>query len=766
MKHSGRSLSRIEDRALVTGRGRFVADFAFPRQLHMRIVRSPVAFGRLKDVDTSSAFDVAGVVAVWTAADIAAIPPIPVRGPAPAAIASFLQPILARDLVRYVGEPVAAVFAESAAAADDAAERVALDIAPLEPTLDPAGPIPNVMDAARSNEAATVRKAFGDLGSAFQSAAHVVAIEVDLARDGAVPAETRSLLAQWDPARDIVDLWAPARSAPHHRDTLAAMLGLPRAGIAVHVPNLGGGSGAHGEIDPEDVLVTHAARVLARPVAWVEDRREHLHAAAQTRGMTAKARAAVGPDGTLLGLDVDVMIDAGAYVRAEGMMVAEFLTAMLPGPYRFKAFRGTAHVRMTNRTPAGSFRAAGRAEATFVRERLLDAVTAALGADPFEIRTRNLLAPEDLPHDRHLAALGRPIVYDSGRYQHLVDQTMKHFSLELLRQRTDDRRAKGELVGLGCAAFVDVAGMGEAAHVRLSVDRIGIVEIVTAASDLGEGMPTTIAQVVADIVGVDYDTVRVRTGETDRIHTVSSPVPPSAELVITAAQYAAEAARELILDAAQALLDDTGDRLTIQSGRIREADRHFGVALSLGDIAAALEPGGLLSDRGGRGLVTEGSAKADGLSFPYGVHIVLAEIDKQTGMVRIPRAFVAYDVGNAVNPALVESQLASGALEGIAGALYTALDVSGLGDPRAINYADYPVPTACELPDIEVLVSEAAPTPLNPLGIKGAMDGGFTGIGAAIASAVDAALSAPGFVTHLPISPARIMAQIRARETA
>ncbi|WP_108659257.1 xanthine dehydrogenase family protein molybdopterin-binding subunit [Acuticoccus kandeliae] len=760
MKHTGRSLARLDELARVTGRGRFAADIALSGQLHMRVVRAPVALGRLRQVDTGAAHAVPGVRAIWTAEDLAGIAPAGTRT-LPSTLVPYLQPILARETVRFVGEPVAAVFADSAGAADDAAELIVLDIEAMEPSLAISAPAAGLTDQLRSSEAATVRKAFGDLGSAFQSAAHVVNINIELARDGAVPIEPRSIVAAWDPARDVLDVWVAAKVPAAYRDALADALGRTRAAVAVHVPSAAGNGGRDAP-SVEDILVARAAHALQRPVHWVEDRRENLLAADQGRGISAKARAAVAANGTLVGLDVDLFLDQGAYVRPCGTLPAELLTAMLPGPYRMKALRAIAHMRITNRPPAGPMRAAGRMEAAFIRERLMDAIAASTGIDPLELRRRNMLERTEMPADRHLTIAGQPVIYDSGNYRDLVDQAGRQVSLDLIRRRAEDRRDKGELVGVGTAVFVDVAGGTASEHVTLTVDRTGAIEAVTAAADLNGGLRTVLAQIIADIVGVDYETVRVTAGETSRIvHPVSGPLVPSDETVITATQFAAEQLRDTILEAAQALLEDPGDRLTIQSGRIRYADRHFGNALSLGDVAAALEPGGELGGRAGRGLVAEGWAEGVGFTFPYGLHVAVVEIDRQTGMIRVPRAFVAVEVGNAINPALMESEIAAGAAEGIANALYTGFEVTETGDPKRISLGDYLMPGVADLPEIEIMLSESAPSPLNPLGIKGAADCGMTGMGAAIAAAVDEALGAPGFVTALPISPAKVMAHIR-----
>jgi CO/xanthine dehydrogenase Mo-binding subunit len=667
-------------------------------------------------------------------------------------------------MVRYVGEPVAAVFAETPGAAEDAAELVTLEVEPLDPALSLSGRGASGGEALRTAEAATIRKAFGDLHAAFHEADRIVETRLALARDGAVPLETRGVVARWDAGRDVLEIWGGAKVPHASRDALADMLGRSRAGVVLHAGHVGGSFGVRGEIHPEDVLVAHAARVLERPVRWIEDRREHLCAASQARGIEARVRAAVADDGTLLGLDLDYSVDQGAYVRTEGTMVADLVAALTPGPYRLEAYRAAGHVRMTNRTPAGTARGAGRVEATFIRERVMDAIAAEAGLDPMELRRRNLPPADEGPLVRPVEALGTPVTLDAARTGRLVDQAVKRFSLDLVRRRAQDRRAAGELAGVGMALFVEASGAGPPERVTVGVDRRGAVEVVTGAVDQGQGLRTLIAQIVGDILGVDYDAVRVTCGGTGRIdHSGGTWLSRSSVIAGTAAQHAAESLRETILSGAEAMLEVPQERLTIQSGRIREADRHFGTSLDLGDLSRAMEPGGPLAAGSARGLSAEGTASAEAMTCPFGLAVAVAGIDPMTGIVRVPRAFVAYEVGNAINPALVEGQILGGALHGIGGALCTSLEVGETGDPVRAGLADYLMPTAGEAPLLDVLITEDAPAETVPLGLKGAGDGAVSGMGAAVAAAVDEALGAPGFVTRLPIEPARVLARLKER---
>lgn len=765
MRHVGRPLPRLEDRAFLTGRGRFVRGVVPSRALSLALVRSDTPYGRLKGIDASAAYDLPGVVAVLTHEDLAGLAPLPVRFLANPALEPFLEPVIAASHVRYVGEPVAAVLAESAAVAEDGAELVAAEIEPAAPHLD-LGPGTVGTDPLHGAEAMTVRKAFGDLNGAFHAADRIVEIDLDWARDGAMPLEPRGVVMDWDASQGTLTMWGAARAAHFARAAFADLLGLPRAAVRFEPTDVGGSFGVRGELSPEDVIAAFAARLLERPVRYAESRREHLVAASQGRGMKARARAAVAADGTLLGVDVGFTVDQGAYVRSDGLLAAELCAAMAPGPYRMDAYRAAGHVRLTNRTPAGGLRAAGRAEAAFIRERLMDEIAAVAGMDPFELRQRNLIEPAQMPADRHMETLGSHVTYDSGRYASVLDATVKRFSLDVVRRRAENRRAQGELVGVGAAVTVDVSAPSKFEHVLLSVDRRGTVELVTAAAEQGQGVRTMLAQIVADIVGVDYANVRVSCGDATRIaYGSGTQLSRSTMMAGTATQLGAEALRAKILGGARAMLGVSGERLTIQNGRIKEADRHFGGSLDLGDIAAAMEPGRAFAPADARGLTVDGWFASDQMAFPYGVTVAVAEIDRNTGIVRVPQIYVGYDVGNAINPALVEAQIVGGAVHGAASALWTSLPVDATGLPLCTAFADYAMPGLAEAPDVEVLLVEDAPAPQNALGMKGAGDGGITGAAPAVAAAIDAAIGAPGFVKSLPVSPAAILAEVRARRT-
>ncbi|MGA7955871.1 MAG: xanthine dehydrogenase family protein molybdopterin-binding subunit, partial [Xanthobacteraceae bacterium] len=724
LPYVGRSLPRLEDRPLVTGQGRFAADISFAHQLHMRVVRSAHAHGRIVAVNVDAACAIPGIVAIWTAADVTAIPPIDFRLTRIEGLEPYRQPILARDRVRYVGEPVAVVFAADPYAAEDATDAVAVEIEAL-PELLAADAAPGEFAAGHSTEAAIVRKGYGDVAAAFATAHEIVALELRIGRHSGVPLETRGAIARYDAARNVLELFGAAKVPHWNRDSLARMLGLSPSSVHLHEGHTGGGFGVRGEFYPEDVLACFGALRLNRPVKWIEDRREHLIAANHSRQQHYLVRAAVDQAGRLLAIDGEFFHDQGAYVRTHAATVPDLAATMMLGPYRVAAYRMIGRIRLTNKTPCGTYRAPGRYESTFVRERLMDAIAARFGIDPIEIRRRNLLAASEMPYARPLDTLGTEMTYDSGDYAGLLDKALSAIGWEKLREDLKRRRATGEAVGVGLAMFVEKSGLGPFDIVRASIDTGGNVEIVTGATSVGQGMETVIAQICADALGVDYRRVRVVHGQTDRI-AYGMGTFASRVTVMTgeATRIAAAKLRGKAIAAAAGLLQTPGPTLDVIDGMVVRKNAAQGPSISLGDVARALNPGSKLVGEANPGLSAEGLFEQQHMNYPYGIHIAVVRVDRVTGAPSVERFFVAYDVGKAVNPMLVDGQIAGGVAQGIGGALFEEFLYDARGEPLCVNFADYLMPTAREIPPIEVMITEDAPSPLNSLGVKGAGEGG------------------------------------------
>ena len=750
-KFVGRSVLRLEDRPLILGQGRFAADISFPGQWTMRVVRSPAAHGKIRSIDADAALELSGVHAVWTNADVAHIPPIPFRLTGLKTLEPYRQPVLAKEFVRYVGEPVALVFAEDQYVAEDAADLVEIDIEELDVQLL-ATEQPCVFEDELSTEAGVLRKGYGDVDLAFHDAHAVVSLELSIGRHSGVPLETRGGIARYDEARDILQMYGAAKVPHWNRDTLAQMLGRKRESVQLYEGHVGGGFGIRGEIYPEDVLLCAAALKFRRPIKWIEDRREHLVAANHSREQVHRIRAAIDGQGRILAIENEFFHDNGAYLRTHAATVPDLALAMLPGPYRVPAYRATAHIRLTNKTPCGTYRAPGRYESTFVRERLLDAIAAKVGVDKVEIRRRNLISKNAMPYPLGLDTLGTHIVYDSGDYALLLDKALKAARWKEMQSKLRKRRSKGEKVGAGIAMFVEKSGLGPFDTVRVELISDGTVQVITGVASIGQGVETVIAQVCADALGVNYSDIKVVHGQTDRIDKGMGAFASRVTVMCGEATcLAASKLRQQVVLLAAELMQTKPELLTISDGMVVRSDSSSGPSMPLAELA-----------RQRPGLSAEDTFEASHMVYPYGVHVAQVRLDADTGGVIIERYAIAYDVGKAVNPRLVEGQIAGGLAQGIGGALLEEFLYDDAGEPLSVTFTDYLIPTAREVPELSILVTEDAPSPLNSLGLKGAGEGGANPVGAAIASAIDDALQRPGAVTRLPVTPQRLKALMAA----
>ena len=746
----GTRLPRREDPRLLRGRGRFGDDISAPGQLWARIVRSPSAHGQVRALDITQAAQVPGIAAVVTAGDLPGGLVIPVRLAITGTdLSRYLQPILARDTVRYVGEPLAVVVGDDPYACEDAADLVEIDIAER----------PVVLDAqnAGSPVAAELIRDYGDVETAFAQARHVVRIELAIGRHSGVPLEPRCLLAVPDPDRGTLSIFGMTKVPVWNRDLLAGLLGMDETLIHVHAVDAGGGFGVRGEFYPEDFLIPWLAIRLRRPVKWAEDRTEHLMAVNHSRQQYHRVAAAFDADGRIMGLQDDIIQDNGAYCRTHGVAVPELTAAMLPGPYRVPAYRGQVRVVLTNKTPCGTYRAPGRFEGTAAREHLLDVAATQLGIDSIELRERNLLTAAEMPHQRPISALGTDLILDTGDYPALLAAAVKE--ADRLGYRTTTAAAHACRRGFGLAMFVEKSGLGPQETADVTVSKSGAVHVFSGGTSLGQGIETVMAQITADALGVDPRIVRVSLGDTAaQPFGAGSWASRSTVVGGSAVHQAATAVRQRAIELAARILEAAEEDLDLADGAV-SVRGDAAVRLTLADIAGAAGPASRhLRPGEPAGLTARRRFEVSHMTYPYGAHAALVEVDTGTGRVRVLRYLVVYEVGRAINPMLVEGQLRGGVAQGLGGALLEEFSYDDAGQPQAISFIEYRMPTAAEVPPVDVLVCQDAPAPGNPLGVMGAGEGGINAVGATVANAVRDALGLPGGVGQLPLTPARVRA--------
>jgi carbon-monoxide dehydrogenase large subunit len=748
----GARMARHEDPRLLRGRGRFGDDISAPGQLWTRIVRSPAAHGQVRELDVSQAAKARGITEVITATDLPPGLVIPVRlAVGHADLSAYLQPVLAAAVVRYVGEPLAVVVGDDPYACEDAAELVDFDIKEMPAVTD-------ARAAQDQNTAAELTLGYGDTEAAFRDARHVVRLELAIGRHTGVPLEPRCLLAVPDQGSGGLDIFGMTKVPVFNRDLLARMLGLDETLIHVHAIDAGGGFGIRGEFYPEDFLIPWLATRLGRPVKWAEDRAEHLMAANHSRQQYHRIAAAFDADGLITGLRDDIVHDNGAYCRTHGVAVPELTVAMLPGPYRIPAYRGRVRVVVTNKTPCGTYRAPGRFEGTSAREHLLDVAATQLALDPVQLRARNLLTRDEMPHNRHIETLGTDLILDTGDYPALLAAAVSE--AERLGYRTATTTTPTTLRrGFGLAMFVEKSGLGPQETADVTVSKSGAVHVFSGGTSVGQGIETVLAQIAADAIGVDPGAVRVVAGDTAaQPFGAGSWASRSTVVGGSAVHQAATAVRERAVQLAARMLEAAEEDLEINRGSVNvRGDPN--TRLTLASVARAAEPASRYLRPGEpAGLSARRRFEVARMTYPYGVHAAVVEVDTGTGQVRVLRYLVAYEVGRAINPMLVEGQLRGGVAQGIGGALFEEFSYDETGQPQAITFIEYRLPTAAEIPPVDVLLREDAPSPGNPLGVMGAGEGGVNAAGAAVANAVRDALGLAGGVGQLPLTPARVRA--------
>lgn len=764
-RYFGRGLRRNEDRRLLTGRALFVDDVQLPGMLHVAFKRSDVAHGYLRGVDVAAARERPGVVAVYTAEDLGEYwQPGPLLLPPPPIPGTLFHPRtqvpLAKDKVRHVGEPIAVIVAESRYIAEDAAEDIWPDIESLPAVIDLEDALRpdsvRVHDDLASNLAAFVRQTKGDYAAARGEADLLLERRFYYDHGIAAAMENRGIVASWDDRAQQLEIWDTTQAPIAIRNGLAAMLGLAESQVRVIAPFIGGGFGPKIMMFyPEEVLLPWLAMRLGKPIKWIEDRSENFVATTHERAQIHWAEIAVRRDGKMIGIRDKFIHDAGAY-NPYGLTVPINSQCTLLGPYDVPHYDSEFEVVYTNKTLVSPYRGAGRQHGVFVMERLLDLAGQELGIDPVEMRRRNFLSPDVFPHDHGIIYQDfSSLVYDSGNYEPALDRAAEMIGWnEFKKTAQPAARAAGKNLGIGLVSYVEGTGIGPYEGARVTVEPTGTVSVATGIGTQGQGHYTVFAQVVAEQLGIDPEKIAVVTGDTKVFHWGAGTFASRGAVVAGNAVHAAALkVRAKILKMAGEQLEAAEEDLELVGGRVQVR----------GVPAKGLELGQLARDANPmRGAVTPGTepgleatcyfGPAHG-STASGVHAMIVEIDSETYDVKILKYVVVHDCGTVINPLVLEGQIVGGVAQGIGNAFYEKLVYDAEGQLLTGSFADYLLPTAMEVPRIET-DHVVTPSPLNPLGVKGAGEAGAIPVGPLFAQAVQDALGegAPE-ILEIPLSP-------------
>jgi carbon-monoxide dehydrogenase large subunit len=760
VKMMGARVPRIEDPKLLRGEACFVDDLQLPGMLHAAFVRSPYAHAQIDRIDLVAARSAVGVVDAFALADAWPEPPqIPVL-PVVESLKPCLQHPLARDRVRYVGEPVAVIIAVDRAHAEDAAELVEVDYEPLQPLADTTSAMANgaalLHDGAPGNIAARWAHTTGDVAGAFASAAHVVRERFRMQRYTGVPLETRGIIATTEPVSEELTIWISGQWPHTQRALTAALLGLDERHVRVVQPEVGGGFGVKVDIYPEDLVIPMAAIRLKRPIKWIEDRREHLLSIVHAREMEFELELALRDDGTILGLRGQIISDQGGYLRTLGTINASLAVTGLPGPYMVPNYSAEVVCVLTNKSPCSPYRGAGGPEATYARERILDVAAHELGIDPAELRLRNLVPPEAMPYDTRLVSLEAHHVYDSGDFPACLRQALDKVDYAGFRKAQAEARDQGRLSGIGICAYIQIAGVGPYESAEVRVDGAGRVTVVSGAAPQGQGTGTALAQVVADQLDVTIDQVNVVFADTGRIpFGVGTYASRNAVMAGSATLLAARAVRKKAIDLAAHLFEASPHDVEWIDGSAQLVGVP-GKSFTLAALAKAAAPGGSRPDGMEPGLEARHYFEQSTVPFAFGVHIAEADVEPETGAVAVARYVVVNDCGELINPMIVEGQIVGGIAQGLGGALLEELVYDKEGQMLAASLLDYQLPTSLDLPNVEIS-HMVSPSPVNPLGVKGVGEGGAIAAHAAVANAVADAIAHTGArVRETPLRPAAV----------
>ncbi|WP_112133447.1 aerobic carbon-monoxide dehydrogenase large subunit [Glycomyces dulcitolivorans] len=769
------ALSRKEDHRLLTGRGRFLDDLG-RGALCAAFVRSPHAHARIRDIDVAGALAVEGLVAVYTWEDLPAgvRDPLPLLIPHPSLTHGRTPYALAREFVRHVGEPVAMVIAADRYLAEDAAARIDVDYEVLRPVvgIETAAAAEHLVHAdVPGNLGARLEQSVGDAAAAIAAAPHRLAFRLDIERSASMPLEGKGVYARWD--GEDLRVYSSTQTTTSVRMALSAKLGVPLPHIEVIAPDVGGGFGVKIMHPwPEEVLVPWAAMTLGREVKWAEDRREHFISSAHERAQIHHVEVGFDDDGRVLGLDVRILHDHGAYTPY-GIILPIVTSTQLLGPYKIPSYHATVDSLYTNAVIVTPYRGAGRPQGVFCAERTMDKIAAHLDLDRAVVRRRNFIEPDEFPYDHGLTFQdGRPLIYDSGDYPQSLEKIKALIGWDGFAARREAAAAEGRRIGIGLGCYVEGTGVGpyEGAHVQVVSN--GHVYVATGLTSQGQGHQTVLAQVAAAELGIGTEQITVTTGDTRRFgYSVGTFASRAAVMSGNAVAVAAGKVKEKAIALAAKVLGADPGSLECAGGEVRARDGS--AAIGLGTLAVLSNPLRYSFDEesaragqfagvpdpdtppleGEPGLEATGYYSPIRSTFASGMHAAVVECDPETAEITVLDYAVVHDCGRMINPQLVEGQVHGGVAQGIAGALYERMAYDEHGQLLNASFMDFLMPYATEVPAIDTDHLET-PSPLNPLGVKGAGEAGVIPVSAVIASAIE---DAEGFaIDAMPISPSQL----------
>jgi carbon-monoxide dehydrogenase large subunit len=744
----GSPIERLEDLRFLRGRGEYVDDLTRKDVLHAAILRSSVAHGRIRSIDVARALALAGVHSVITAKDLGnRIPNVPMRLQPLPDFEPFAQPVIAHDKVRYVGEALAVVLAQSAAVAEDALELIDVDIEQLPAVADrnvSARDQSLLFEGHGSNLAIKFHAVRGDAAAVFKDAPYVRRESFRVQRHMAMPMETRGLLAEWDASRGRLTVNGGAKVLFFNRRTLAKQMGLAEDAIEIIENDVGGGFGARGEFYPEDFLIPFAARHTGRPVKWTEDRREQLMTLNHAREAECDVEIACTREGTILGLRGHAFVDVGAYMRTNGAVGARNVAQFMSGPYRILNIDIDVALQLTNKTPVGTYRGPGRFETDFFRERFFDIVAADLGIDRVEFRRRNLVSKTEMPYSvATITPFESKDQFDSGDYHATLNRCLEEIGWAE-KSKLQGKPVAGRYHGVAIGCFIEGGAAGPKESARIVLEPDGDYTVFVGSSAVGQGLETAFAQIAADALEVPMERIR------GVFHGSTSHVSDG---------YGAYHSRSIVMggSAILAAVNELNAAIRVEAARQLQCAP---TDVTIVEGNRAVGPNGksiLLAGLSEEGISAEGAFLNKKHTYTYGAHAAHVAVDPKLGHVELLDYVVVEDCGRIINPLTLRGQIVGSVVQGLGGAFMEHLMYDEEGQFLTGSLADYLVPTCSDFPNIRAVMLEDYPSPINPLGAKGAGEGGIIAAGGVVANAVAAALSSFGVeLRELPMSPSRI----------